>query len=658
MKQTGSIGLKFDRYSLTQKKPEVRLLFLHPLLKRVFVVLLAVSFSSTVFAAPKPLCSGNLCLTYTGSVLTFSGADGTVIKEVELTSSVQSVFFTGKRFYIVTEGYLYSVDSTGNLTGKLQLLFTPRLVQQIGSTLLVVRDDTLKFKLREDAQGLRLEQIKTPLQEQEHFIAQQADGQSVFFYPQRIVYGDQGVKPIVLLASDKERVCYVDEKKQVICKDINFKTVQYSSFPFPSIVNFQGFAQGLAAMDRQSLDTFIESIGDRSLKDQVLSAYITSLLTPDRVSRKTLNFSLQNLQSIPGAGLASIAFVKAFALLDDKWQRSCLDAIKDQQLREDVLTVYADKLLVAYRLAQYDYLFSFLPGSDSLNNSVLTPLAHVFMQRPANDRKHILSGIIRSGLIGPFMYKLVSTLPSPEDRGFEFAEPYYAHLSEDEKNEILALVIYKFGESLNQLTVKGESSITEKSLQQQAGKLLNSAAFRRIVAVRPLELEYDISSREQGTSSSISIVLRLDKDIVLLDLSVNGICNVIKSYEQKGSYSETILLFVPVATVEALYQVDEYACRIDTKTVQKITMLNTMFADSGVHVANANQIREEWAFTNKELLEKLSITPNFIGESLIEEANAPPECKALRSSCLARCFENSRCESYCYEAFYHCTKAK
>lgn len=623
-------------------------------------MLLATFFSGTVVcAAPKPLCSEKLCLTYKGSALTFVGAEGTAIKEVELTSSVQSAFYTGERFYIVTKGYLYAVDSAGNLTGKLQLLFTPQLVQQIGSTLLIVRDDTLKYKLREDGQGVRLEQIKTPLQEQEHFIAQQADGQSVFFYAERIVYGEKEGKPIVLLNSDTERAFYVDEKKQIICKDINFKTVQYSSFPFQSIVNFPGFAQGIAAMDRQSLDSFVESIGDPSLKDQVLSAYISSLLAPDRFTQKTLLFSLRNMPTLPErSGRASAAFLKIFKQLNDKQQRLCLDTIKDRQLREGALVAYADKLLTAYRSAQYDTLFSFLPGSETLNNSILTPLAQSFMQRPVNERKHILAGIVRCNLIGPFMYKVVSTLASPKDSGFDFVEPYYKYLSEAEKNEVLALVIYKFGESLNRLTIQGESSSSKKDLQQQAEKLLQSTPFKRIAKVRPLELNYDISFREQGSSSTISIVLRLDKDIVLLDLSIHGSCSVEKSYEETGSYTETILLIVPVATVEGRYQVDEYACRIPGKTVQKITMLNAMFADSNIHVANASQVREEWSFINRELLEKLSITPNFIGESLIEEANAPPECKALRSSCLARCFDNSRCESYCYEAFYHCTKAK
>ncbi|MBU1139588.1 MAG: hypothetical protein KKA76_11455, partial [Proteobacteria bacterium] len=62
-----------------------------------------------------------------------------------------------------------------------------------------------------------------------------------------------------------------------------------------------------------------------------------------------------------------------------------------------------------------------------------------------------------------------------------------------------------------------------------------------------------------------------------------------KSYEGTESYSETILLFVLIATVESRYQVDEYACRVDAETVQKIMALNAMLEESNIHVANAGQ---------------------------------------------------------------------
>jgi hypothetical protein len=119
----------------------------------------------------------------------------------------------------------------------------------------------------------------------------------------------------------------------------------------------------------------------------------------------------------------------------------------------------------------------------------------------------------------------------------------------------------------------------------------------------------------------------------------------------------TTLLIIPVGEERARYRQTEYLCRTQSPYLQSLAAKLKL------------RIPDKFSLRQTRKLAVLSRTPNAIGEAMLEEANAPGGCKAMRNACLAQCqgknsenggffvsSDKEKCESLCYQAFHECAQ--
>lgn len=168
------------------------------------------------------------------------------------------------------------------------------------------------------------------------------------------------------------------------------------------------------------------------------------------------------------------------------------------------------------------------------------------------------------------------------------------------------------------------------------------------------------------------LVLSLSDKSKPIKIDTGEICQKTSETKEVRTQTKVAFFIVPIGEEKARYLVGNYECTLSKQTISKLKQTFSLVASNKQNKL-ASIFEPSHQFSIEKKIETLSFKPNAIGEVMIEDANAPSTCKALRESCLARCVglddqeravplfgstDQEKCESRCYSAFHACVKGK
>lgn len=602
---------------------------------RYFIYLLVLAvYPEFLFAAEMQVCSEKICLRGEKNSLSISSTSGELLKNVSLTSSIEQIIYNGKRFYLITDGFLYAVTGEGSLESKLQIFFKPQTIYAFGDTAIIKQSKGLEYNISHTNSGMVLKKIKRPEAEQELFIGKvQEPASFAYFYSDKLVMSDGKEKSIVLLGTTPEQVTYIDDNNAIIQRDRAFKIVEPFHFMPVSIADVAGFEKKLRNVSLVNLEHFLQVVENHKLKDELLALYAKQYLPENDI--RYFRFLLKTTPSDVSTSIAYGEVLKQFGDFDDAKKREHIETARNHIMFAPLVVAYGKTAGRTLNKEELTFLFNQLPLSASFNRELLNQLTISILEYDSARQKLIAEHLAEKELIKKFIFLLLKDLPAQKTQQFEFAEKNYKYLSPFEKEQLAALLLEQFKTRLIQHTIAGDESV----LSGQLVKLIESEEFIRLTRLIGFKLSYEIDFREREDDAYIGVELALNKYVSLVDIELKGDCTLKKSHEEEGKYTRNFLYFIPVADVEALFKVDEYNCVIDKKSIAQLEQLTETFKQYNVIIENTKLLRDTWDFVNKTVITELKVTPNAIGEALVDVANGSGDlsgfvdCQSLSNNC-------------------------